>query len=755
MTPARGHPMPARRPRLTVVLAAGLAAIACVLAATPARAQDRAPGDIASTRPRVGLVLSGGGARGLSHIGVLKVLDELRIPVDAIAATSMGSIVGGLYASGMGADQMETEVRAIDWARMFSDEPPRADLTLREKDYQALYPLPLEIGLNEKGFSLFKGAISGANLELWLHRRLIDFDNLSTFDALPVPFRAIATDMVDGREVVIDRGDLAKAIRSSMSIPGVFAPAEVGGRILGDGGLVNNLPVDVVKAMGVDVVIAVNIGTPLMTREQLSSVLGFTAQTLNILTEQNVRASLARLGPMDILIAPDLGATTSFDFGEGARLIAAGEHATRAAAPRLAALSRPPVEYAAWVAERQRPATRERWPLDRVVVEGTQRVNPEAVKAIIAFDPGKPLDIPRLEDELGQLGASGDYERIDYSLRETPVGRELVIDLKEKSWGPNYFRFGLQLESDLEGDSSFNLIVGHKLRWVNRWGAEWLNEFSVGRTRAWGTEFYQPLGLSTGPFVSVYGLLQANPLYVYFNDQRVAEYDVDTRAAGVDVGWAFGRYGEARLGLRYEHLRARPTIATPDFQPAKGDDGGFSLRLRYDRLDNPYFATTGARFVGELFSSIAALSNDEQVTRGRAEGGYAFPVGPRGAINLGARVAASDRSTVEFTNGYQLGGFLELSGLRTDQLSGSYLARLRAIYFHNMGRLALAGSAWYLGASAEIGNAWLDRSDVSWGNTIKAGSVFVAADTWLGPFYLAYGRTSTGENAWYIYLGRP
>jgi len=742
------------RPKASM-LAAWVVAAACLLAAAALPAQP-APADGGATkRQRIGLVLSGGGARGISHIGVLKVLEDMRVPVDAIAATSMGSIVGGMYASGMDANQLETEVKEVDWSRMFSDSPPRADLSVREKDYQSRYPLPLEIGFNEQGFSLFKGALSGANLELWLHQRLLDFDAMRSFDLLPVPFRAIATDMVDGRQVVFDRGDLFKAIRASMSIPGVFAPAEVDGRILGDGGLVNNLPVDVVREMDVDVVIAVNIGTPLMTRSQLSSVLGFTAQTLNILTEQNVRASLELLRPTDILVAPDLGTTTSFDFTASSALIAAGEKAMRAESARLAPLALSALDYAAWQASRRLAPTRERWPIDRVVVEGTKLVNPAAIEAVVSIDRGKALDVRRLDEQIGELNASGDFERIDYALRETPQGRELVIDVGEKSWGPNYLRFGLALESDLEGDSSFNLVVGHKRTWLNRWGAEWINEFSVGRTRAWSTEFYQPIGLRPGPFVSVYGQLKAEPFDFYFEDRRVAEYDVDTRLAGVDLGWAFGRYAEVRLGMRYEDLRARPSTSTPDFQPTTDEDGGFALRVRYDRMDDPYFPRVGGRFGAEAFGSIPDLSGGDRVTRGRFDGDYAIPLGSSGTLQLGARLAASDRDSVEFTDGFQLGGFGELSGLRTNQLLGNYLVRMRAIYFHRMGKLPVFGRAWFLGGSAEIGNNWSERSDVSASDLITAGSLFVAADTWLGPFYFAWGRTSTGQNAWYIYLGRP
>jgi NTE family protein len=293
-------------------------------------------------RPKIGLVLSGGGARGLSHIGVLKVLEELRVPVDFIAATSMGSIVGGLYASGMSVNDLDHTVRSIDWTTMFSDMPPHQDLSLRRKEYTSQFPLPFELGVRGGEVQVFRGAIAGANLELWLHDRTRQDDGLGSFDELPIPFRAVATDMVTGQQTVFRYGPLYEAIRASMSVPGLFSPAEIGDHIYGDGGLVNNLPVDVVQAMGADIVIAVNIGTPLMSRNQLSSVLGLTAQSINILTEQNVREQLARLRSGDVLIEPELGDLTFLDFSAGPRFIDLGEIAARKAAERLKPLALSP-----------------------------------------------------------------------------------------------------------------------------------------------------------------------------------------------------------------------------------------------------------------------------------------------------------------------------------------------------------------------------------------------------------------------------
>ena len=287
-----------------------VATAAVWLAATALAQTPPAPGiapDAAVARPKIGLVLSGGGARGITHIGVLKVLEEARIPVDYVAATSMGSIVGGLYAMGMRPADMEHIITTVDWSTLFSDSPPRRELTVREKEIERRFPLPLEVGIRGTEILGFKGVLSGANLTLFLHELSIAADGVQELDRLPIPFRCVSTDMVTGKAYVFETGPLYVAMRSSMSIPGVFSPTEVEGQILGDGGLVDNLPVNVVRGMGADIVIAVNIGTPLATRDQLSSIVGLTGQMINILTEQNVRAQLASLGPSDVLITPDLG----------------------------------------------------------------------------------------------------------------------------------------------------------------------------------------------------------------------------------------------------------------------------------------------------------------------------------------------------------------------------------------------------------------------------------------------------------------
>ncbi|MBK9115814.1 MAG: patatin-like phospholipase family protein [Betaproteobacteria bacterium] len=784
---ARRDPSPAtvqeggNRAAPRVVSALWATAFAVALAcASPALAQpDRqapaaeAPAPApAKPRPKVGLVLSGGGARGLTHVGVLEVLHEMRIPIDYIAATSMGAIVGGLYASGMTPDAMQRHLGAVSWPTLLSDSPPRQDVAFRRKEEVSAFPLGFELGYSDGQILWFKGALSGSNLELFLHELTRSVDTINDFDKLPIPFRAVATNMVNGKEVVFDRGRLYHAMRASMSVPGMFAPLELDGKIYGDGGLVNNLPVDVVRAMGAEVVIAVNIGTPLMSRDQLQSVAGYATQMINILTEQNVRAQLAQLRPGDILISPDLGNLTFIDFAAAPRFVELGREAAEAMRPQLAALADTPASFAARGKRDVAPPLPER--LDFVTIEGTKYANPDVLEEQMRTREGGPLDIKVLEGDLARLHGRGEFEEIDYEV--VTIGRQqgLVVKVTEKSWGPNFLRFGLSLSTDLQGETWFNLMAGHKRVWVNRLGAEWTNEIILGSTRRYATEFYQPLTLSNRVFTAAYGLVQRAPEYAFDGATREAEYDVLTQTAGLDLGVPFGTAGELRVGFKWEHKREDPVIAPAVVDPnllipnftVKSDETGARVLFRWDTLDNPYFPRQGVRvnaegFFGNRSVSLPTCPVDvcslprEPSSRAGVYANVAVPLGRRDFLNVAGQVGAITRTRVyDPFSDFNLGGFLQLSGLRTGQLSGDYLGFARAVYYHQIGNLPLLGRGVYVGGSLEAGDVWAERSDVSLKGIYTAGSVFVAADTWIGPFYFAWGRASGGATSFYIYLGR-
>jgi NTE family protein len=361
--------------------------------ALPAQGADAQAGDKPS-RPKIGLVLSGGGARGVAHVGVLKVLEELRIPIDYVVGTSMGSIVAGAYSTGLSAQEMQRIIEGVRWDRVLQDQPPRPERSIRSKRVDRYNIYGAELGVRDGKLLFPAGAIVGQQLEIFLGSLVGGAVDVRSFDDLPIPYRAIATDVETGGMVVLDRGNLAFAMRASMSVPGVFAPLEIDGKLLVDGGLVRNLPVDVARELGAEVIIAVNLGTPLLKREELASVFGVTAQMINILTEQNVQASLTQLGPKDVLILPELGSFSAGDFTHATDTIPIGERAARKVADQLRRYSLDEKEYAELRAKQLALSRGQTLQVDEVRVDtaGLRRVNPEVVKAQIKTKSGDRPD---------------------------------------------------------------------------------------------------------------------------------------------------------------------------------------------------------------------------------------------------------------------------------------------------------------------------------------------------------------------------
>ena len=494
------------------------------------------------------LVLSGGGARGAAHIGVIRVLEEYRVPIDCITGTSMGSLVGAGYASGMTVPEMEKLTEKITFDLLFKEVPPRRELTIRRKqDELRLNLFSPEIGVNDRGDVGFaKGVVSGVQLETVL-RELSRIKGYIEFDKLPIPFRAVATDLVTGKPKIFDRGDLALAMRASMSVPGIIAPAEFDDMMLVDGGLVNNLPVDVARSMGADVVIAVNLGTPLAKREDIKNVLGITGQMIGILTEQNVQQTLATLKSTDILILPELGNYSAGDFDNMRSTFAIGEAAARKVADRLAALSLPADRYAQFQSQRTKTIVATTRPVDEIRFEPRpKRVNPEFMATLIESKAGEPFDQATLDADLLRLYGTRDFEHVSYRLLETPAKQILNIQGVEKSWGPNFLRFGLGLSSDFSGNAFFNLQAQYRRTWINSYGGEWYNDVALGRNTAWYSEFYQPLDARQRFFVAPYLDLERRFLDVFVGDTPTSEYSLPTAIAGLDFGTQFTRYGEVR-----------------------------------------------------------------------------------------------------------------------------------------------------------------------------------------------------------------
>ncbi len=743
------------------ILHAVVAALSIALVAPlPASAQaSRGPGVTkAKPHPQVALVLSGGGARGGAHLGVLKVLEELRVPVDIIVGTSAGSIVGAAYASGLPLDEIEREMKGIATADLFRDVA-REDAPYRRKADDAYNYIGPEVGYSRRGLSLPKGAVAGVTLEAVL-RRLTRHQTSTDFDQLPIRFRAVATDIGTAEMVVIGSGQLALAARASMAIPGAVTPVEMDGRLLVDGGLKRNLPVDVARAMGADVVIAVNIGTPLLEPDQVRSLLTVTDQVLRIITEENVMQSVRELTPRDVLITPDLTEINAAAFDRLPDAARQGELAARAAADQLARYSLPEGAYAARRAARLKVASEAAGRrIDAVRIVGTDAVNPDVVLAAMDTTAGSDYLPERIDRDLKRIYSRGDFESVNYTLVDEPgTGRVLLVEVTEKSWGPHYLRGGLTLSSSFEGNAFFNLQASHRATWLNTLGAEWRTDLQLGHTGLVRTEWYQPLTTAQRWFVAPRLEARDEPFEVYDDDTglRLARFRRQTHEIGVDVGVPLGTAGEARLGLVRGRLRFDDdtSVVPASLLGADAELGGVLALVRIDKLDNLRFPRSG--YAGELrvLASHTRLGASDTYTKAELSLQGAAHTGPhtlRVAVRAGGNLREGPLPDHELL---QLGGFLQLSGYQNGQLLGREMRFGRLVYSHRIARPGFF-DGMYVGASAELGRIGDTVAGPERSRLRRGSSLYFALDTPLGPLYLAYGVGDGGNRSAYVFLGLP
>ncbi|HEY4366287.1 MAG TPA: patatin-like phospholipase family protein [Steroidobacteraceae bacterium] len=702
-------------------------------------------------RPRIGLVLSGGGARGAAHVGVLKVLDEMHVPIDAIAGTSMGAVVGGLYASGMSALEIEKLITSVNWQDAFQDSPPRAELGYRRKQDDRNFLVHYALGVRKEGLVLPRGLVQGQKLEQVLRAAALPVADVQDFDRLPIPFRAMATDLETGDAVLMKSGDLVTAMRASMSAPGVFAPAQRDGHLLVDGGLVENLPVDIARQMGVDILIVVDVSFPLYARDQLTSPLEVTNQAFAILIRSRTLEQRKKLLPTDIVIDPPLGKLASTDFSRVPQTLRSGEAAARASSTALAALSLSDADYRRYLASRNPRMTAA--PLIQFVrADAESTAYAGLIAATMSDVIGKPLDKAVMQQQLSSLYALDLFESIDYAVIKDEDRTGLEMKLRRKSWGPNYVRFGLNLEDDFEGNSRYNAAARFVMTELNQLGAEWLTDLQIGDNPKLNSEFYQPLTLASRYFVAPRVSFEEHSV---FGPDRVAEYRVRNYEAAVDVGRELSNWGEVRVGVRRGTGHSRVLIGDPSLETEDFERGGAFARFSYDKLDNLNFPRRGQQFDMEWRGERTAMGADEN-----------FDV-----FTMSYLIARSaDRNTLIFStdmgttvdalptpeNFFTLGGFFNLSGLAPGSLSGPYYGIARLIYYRKVGRggNGILDFPAYVGMSLEAGNAWLDRHDASLNNLHKDASLFFGVETPLGPVYLATGFDEGGSQAFYLFLGR-
>lgn len=737
---------------------AGLLAmwLTCVTVLLPeAAAQSAEDQENQAIRPRIGLVLGGGGARGAAHIGVLKELERLRVPIDAIAGTSMGAIIGGLYATGLHVEELEQLFGSLDWSAALSDTPDREDLSFRRKQDDREFPIKLELGIRGTKLLLPKGVIQGQKLDLLLRELTLRASHIENFDDLPIPFRAIASDIAAGEAVVIGSGDLAMSIRASMSVPAIFAPVEIDGRLLVDGGLTGNLPVNVMQAMDVDIIIAVDVEFPLYSTDELGSVLAITEQMLTILIRKETLRQIAMLGESDILIRPELGTYASTNFRDVLETIAPGQQAVREQASRLRALSLDANAWKEHVALRSLQSNDEaELAFVRVVHDG--KLAARVLEARLSVRAGDPIDATVLAQNANRLYGLQLYEHVGYRLVQENGATGVEYQATTKSWGPNFLQFGVSLEDDFEGSTSFNLAARMTRAGLNKLGAEWRTDLQLGTDPALLTEFYQPLSFDSRLFVAPSFSLRQTNLNAFAVNDIIARYRVTEGTLSLDFGREFGTVGEFRVGVYRGIGEARVKVGDPALPNFDFETGGVFVRLRFDSVDNPRFPRKGLLADVRWNLSRTGFGADFNFDTIEGEIAQTWSRG-KSSLQLGLSYATTLNSDNTLQDFFPLGGFLRLSGLERGEISGPHAALARLMVYRRIGNTTggVFETPIYLGVSAEAGNVWQTRAEISFDTLQMNGSIFVGLDTYFGPIYLAAGFNEDGKTNFYLFIGAP
>jgi NTE family protein len=706
---------------------------------------------VQADRLKIGVALSGGGARGAAHIGVLRELERQNIPIDYIAGTSMGAIIGAMYASGMNTEKIERVLVETDWDDIFRDQPPRRDASIRRKTEDRVFQVNKELGIKDGKVKLPSGLIQGQKLQLLLDKLFLPVAHVQNFNQLSVPFRAVATDIITSRAVVLESGSLSTAVRASMSVPSVFATVKMGDFILVDGGISNNLPVGVVRSMGADVVIAVDIGTPLLKEEELDSAIGVATQLSNILVRRTTDVQIETLTDRDVLITPELGRFSSSDFKNGATVIPMGEAATLAVAAKLRPLALAGNDHNRYLADRQ-ISEHEPPVISFIHIRNDSPLADEYIRSRLHQKLGDPLDFDQIEKDIGIIYGLEIFQIVEYSVVEESGETGLVVNVHQKPWGPRYLQFGLRYSSDFSDENNLALTLGYTVTPLNLWNGEWRTFLQLGEEPGVLTELNQPLGIDSPYFVN--GILSfRNERFNIFRDgtktnqARARQYAV-TGA----VGREFSPWGDLRLGLSRSTSNNNVDAGPPSDEVFDVEGGELFALVRFDNMDSAFFPTSGVKGHAKWLGSRAYLGADNEFDQAQLDLTGAATFGSH-TLLLSARYFTTFKGTVPLQNRFRTGGMFELPGFVENELSGQDLYLLRTIYQRKLANLF--NTSPYLGLSVQYGQVFANDEDISLSEGIVAAAAWLGWESIFGPIYAGYGRADTGNQSLYIIMGRP
>src|ERR1022692_874578 len=714
------------------------------------RAQDTAPIAQPPTpphRPRIGLALSGGGALGLAEIGVIQWMEENHIPVDRIAGTSMGSIIGAMYATGMSPAEIQKFVEKIDWDEAFLPEPGYTQISYR-RDFLINAPLGLKHGLRgPNGFN------SGHGVGLLLDRIAFPESGVASFDDLPIPFRCVATDMLSGEGIVLRDGQLAQAVRASMAIPGVFTPVEINDRVLADGGMVQNIPVETVLEMNADAVIAVELRLPPGNLTQLETITGVLSRAVDVMITQNERRSLALA---NATVSISMGGFEVTDYARVKELVELGhQSAATQSAVLLPYAIQDPAEWqgdlAARAARKHRPPER----IETVEVTGADPDTDSRLQHQLGKALQGPLDLSKLDTQLTRIAGEGQFDRLGYEGFTQNGVPALRVTTHDKSYGPPFV--DLAVNVDGSGVAAFDFSAGARVTFMDiaHRGGEWRNDLLFGSSNLAATEFYQPLGQSR-LFVSPYAFASKFARNSFTGLTRVAVFGDERAGGGFDIGYNSSRRSEFRIGYELFDGKLSPLIGSTGLPSVHGSTGEFRARYVWDGQDSPSVPSSGTRIVATLSRVLQSPGLAHPIGQLDVQTSSFVPVGPKTSLFLGISGGTTFRGSAGPFQVFTLGGPFRLGAYLPYEFLGNHYAYSSLGFRRELYRLpALAGRKIYWGgwyeAGAAFGTSARDPGPVVVRGTFNLG---VIADTIVGPITLAGSVSPTGQSRVNFSIGR-
>ncbi|EPH6196091.1 TPA: patatin-like phospholipase family protein [Vibrio parahaemolyticus] len=750
--------------------------VSLFLIATPSVAQVK--NEDTPTRPKVAVVLAGGGAKGAAHIGVLKALEEMHIPVDIITGTSMGAYVGGLYATGMSADEIDSFIYSVDWNSGYRDRVDRSQRRVRDKEYEDRYQITTDLGLRFGEVRAPTGVVQGQNMLRVLRETTGNLGRFESFDELAIPYRSVATDILELDEVVIGNGYLVDAMMASMSVPGALPPYKLNGHMLVDGGVVNNMPVDVARAMGADVVIAVDISTDYKTEDDFTGLFTVADQLSNYLVRRSTQQQVETLQEHDVYIRPNVGQMETVEFDKMPWAFQSGYDITKEMESKLAGLRLSNAEYQKYIDHKQEIRKKLVYGDDRVVDEIVIVNNTHYSDVLLTnrleLETGRKIETAEIEKAVENLYALDRFELITYHFEEVEGSNLLVFDVNEKSWGPNYLNFRFFLEDDFDTDSQYGIGMSTNFTKLNSHGAEMALNVEMGTDKLIEAELYSPVLSSQEFFVAgkVAYSSEGRNLPVSDDDSSLSSVNdflpvsYTEFVSEIAIGIQPTLWQELRLGGRYSsgsiELSTLASVGNLDFERR-----GLFANYRLDTLDDFAFPTRG--LLVDLEYLVSHDTSPEEIGQSKPKDivedtVYEIDARFKGAMSYQRHtlVGQTEYSFVQSKNSSitlnprELGGFLHLSGIPRNSLIGQNLFFSSLVYRYKWfdNDFGLFEAPVYVGASLEHGGTWSDNDlKLNEAPLYNAASIFFGVDSPIGPIMLAYGRTEQDMEAVYLIVG--